>query len=178
MEQHAIPRQITTFEFKLIGFMTLKQFLYLVVFLPAAFIIFRLFPLPLLNIILAAGCAGMGAALAFLPIQDRPLDVWLQNLWKRLMSPTQYTYHKEEQSLNFLKNLYFASDPHRVVAHIETQEKLAAYIASIQPPPPPANTKKQHIQTLLQTKQVLSLQKVATQPLPLHSAATPRPQVL
>src|SRR5438270_526220 len=35
MEQHAIPRQITSFEFKLIGFMTLKQFLYLLVFLPA-----------------------------------------------------------------------------------------------------------------------------------------------
>ena len=75
MEQHPIPRQITTFEFKLIGFMTLKQFLYLVVFVPAAYVVFKLFPIPFLNFLLALAVAGIGAALAFVPIQDKPLAV-------------------------------------------------------------------------------------------------------
>src|SRR3989338_67749 len=30
--QHAVPRQITTFEFKLIGIMSVKQFVYLMIF--------------------------------------------------------------------------------------------------------------------------------------------------
>ena len=52
MEQHPIPRQITSFEFKLIGFMTLKEFLYVVIFAPLGYIVYSLFPIPFLNIIL------------------------------------------------------------------------------------------------------------------------------
>ena len=54
MDGHPIPRQITTFEFKLIGFMTLRQFLYLVVTIPTAYIVFRLFPIPLVNLIISS----------------------------------------------------------------------------------------------------------------------------
>src|SRR5437763_879990 len=95
MEQHPVPRQITTFEFKLIGFMTLTQFIYLIVFVPAAYIVYQLFPVPILNILLAFVVAMMGVALAFAPIQGRPLDVWVRNIAKRLTSPTQYFYHKD-----------------------------------------------------------------------------------
>ena len=84
MEQHAIPRQITSFEFKLIGFMTLKQFLYLVVFFPVAFIVYKLFPIPIINILLAVGVVVLGLVFAFLPVNDRPIDVWIKNFMKRL----------------------------------------------------------------------------------------------
>ena len=148
MEQHPIPRQITTFEFKLIGFMTLKQFLYLLVFVPMGFVVFKLFPIPIVNIALALAVGGIGAALAFLPINDRPLDVWLKNLFRRLTSPTQYTFHKENSSLYFIENLYFLSDPHRVVSHIESKEKLAEYLQKTQPRQKVSN-QKVHIQGLL-----------------------------
>lgn len=151
MEQHAIPRQVTTFEFKLIGFMTLKQFLYLVVFFPLAYVFFALFPIPLVNILLAFLCVGIGLAFAFYTIYDRPLDVWLKNFLRRLNSPTQFFYHKHNNALNFLKGLYFVSDPHHVLAHIEAQEKLAAYIASTTPKPAKGNNKKQDVQALLKT---------------------------
>jgi F-type H+-transporting ATPase subunit alpha len=52
MEQHPIPRQITTFEFKLIGFMTLKQFLYILISIPAGFVVYKVFPIPILNIVM------------------------------------------------------------------------------------------------------------------------------
>jgi hypothetical protein len=85
---------ITSFEFKLIGFMTLKQFLYLVIFAPIGYIVYWLFPIPLLNILMGIAVGGIGLALAFVPINDRPLDVWIKNMWKRLNSPTQYFYRK------------------------------------------------------------------------------------
>lgn len=134
MEQHAIPRQITTFEFKLIGFLTIKQFIYLIVFIPIGFIVYYIFPVPLLNILLGIITGGFGFAFAFLPVNDRPLEVWIRNFFKRLISPTQYLYHKGNQPLYFLKNLVFVSDPHRVIAHVEAQEKLSSYLAAKKPP--------------------------------------------
>ena len=97
MEQHPIPRQITTFEFKLIGFLTLHQFMYLIVFLPLGYIVYRIFPIPLLNMVTGAFVAALGGAFAFLPVNERPLDVWIRNLFKRLTSPTQYMFHKENK---------------------------------------------------------------------------------
>lgn len=151
MDQHPVPRQITTFEFKLIGFMTLKQFLYLVVSVPLGFIAYALFPIPFLNIFVGVVVALVGVVFAFVPIQDRPMDVWIRNLFKRLNSPTQYFYHKTNQPLYFLKELYFMSDPHKVMTHIESKEKLAAYLAQKRAQSNVrSNVKqKQHIQSLL-----------------------------
>ncbi|KKP33705.1 MAG: hypothetical protein UR23_C0041G0010, partial [Candidatus Roizmanbacteria bacterium GW2011_GWA2_32_13] len=68
MEQHAIPRQITSFEFKLIGFLTIKQFIYLVISIPIGILIFYTFPVPILNFILGLIVALIGVAFAFIPI--------------------------------------------------------------------------------------------------------------
>jgi hypothetical protein len=132
MEQHAIPRQITTFEFKLIGFLTLKQFIYIIVAAIFGVGLYFIFPLPIFNILFAAACVLFGLALAFFPVNERPLDVWIKNLIKRLRSPTQFTYKKSNSSIDFLSDLVFVSDPHRTVAHIESKEKLTAYLASKQ----------------------------------------------
>ncbi|KKQ01517.1 MAG: hypothetical protein US11_C0007G0010 [Candidatus Roizmanbacteria bacterium GW2011_GWA2_36_23] len=133
MDQHPIPRQITTFEFKLIGFLTIKQFIYLVVFVPLGILTYMAFPIPIINILLAVCVGGIGVALAFFPINDRPLDIWIRNLYHRLTSPTQYQYHKQNHPLYFLKDLVFVSDPHRVLTHIESQQKLTKYLANTAP---------------------------------------------
>lgn len=145
MEQHPIPRQITSFEFKLIGFMTLKQFLYLVIFAPLGYIMYFIFPIPFLNVLVGIATAALGVALAFVPINDRPLDIWIRNAWKRLNSPTQYTYHKNNSPVALFQNLYFVSDPHVSLAHVESQQMLKAYLEktkqTIQP-----NSKKIQVQ--------------------------------
>lgn len=128
MDQHPIPRQITSFEFKLIGFMTLKQFIYLVVFLPLAYVVYMVFPVPLINMVLGIIIALIGVALAFFPINERPLDVWIKNMVKSLTSPTQYSYHKNNQPIFLFQNLVFTTDPHRTSSHIESQKKLNAYV--------------------------------------------------
>lgn len=132
MDQHPMPRQITTFEFKLIGFLTLRQFLYLVIFIPLAFVVFKLFPIPILNILAAILVAGLGIGLAFLPINGRPLDIWIKNLVKRLTSPTQFVYKKNNPPLYFIQDLYFTNNPHIVMAHIESGEKLSQYLEKTQ----------------------------------------------
>ena len=129
MEQHPIPRQITSFEFKLIGFMTIHQFIYLVVAVPAGFVVYKLFPIPIINALLGFSCVGIGVAFAFVPINDRPLDVWVKNLIRRITTATQYVYHKENAPVYFLQKLFFESDPHLVFAHIESEEKLNEYLA-------------------------------------------------
>jgi hypothetical protein len=128
MEQHAIPRQITSFEFKLIGFLTIKQFIYLLVFIPLGLVVYAIFPVPILNILLGVICASIGAILAFIPINDRPMEVWIKNLIKRLNSPTQYVFKKQNPAIYFLKNLIFTNDPHRVMSHIDSQQKLSKYL--------------------------------------------------
>ncbi|VVA43246.1 conserved hypothetical protein [Candidatus Roizmanbacteria bacterium] len=128
MEQHAIPRQITSFEFKLIGFLTIKQFIYLLVTIPTGILIFYIFPVPILNFLLGLIVALIGVAFAFVPINDRPMEVWVRNLIKRLTSPTQYFFKKQNPAIYFLKDLVFTNDPHRVMSHIDSQQKLSKYL--------------------------------------------------
>ncbi len=177
MEQHSIPRQITTFEFKLIGFLTIKQFIYLIVFIPIGFIVYYIFPVPLLNILLGIITGGLGFAFAFLPVNERPLDIWIRNFFKRLTSPTQYLYHKVNQPLYFLKNLYFVTDPHRVMSHIEAQEKLSSYLAT-RNPSVPKTQKKQTVTNLFQmTTSTLSGKSTMKQPvIPIQTQVSPPTQ--
>ena len=123
--------------------MTLKQFLYLILFGPLGYIVYAIFPIPLLNIILGLATAAIGIALAFVPVNDRPLEVWIRNMWKRLTSPTQYLYHKHNTPVSFFQNLYYVSDPHHVMAHIESQQMLGAYLAKTQQVIKPNQQKKQ-----------------------------------
>ncbi len=133
MDQHPVPRQITTFEFKLIGFLTIKQFIYLIISVPIGVIIFYTFPVPILNIFLGIVVALIGVAFAFAPINDRPMEVWIRNLIKRLTSPTQYLYKKQNPAIYFLKSLVFTDDPHRVMSHIDSQQKLSKYLNNKNP---------------------------------------------
>lgn len=96
MEQHAVPRNISGFQFHLIGDMTLRQFIYLIGGVLSAFIIYKLAPFPtFVKFAFAAALAFAGFAFAFLPIAERPLDRWLLAFIKSVFAPTQYLWQKE-----------------------------------------------------------------------------------
>ena len=105
MEAHAVPRQITTFEFKLIGFLTLKQFIYLLFTTGIALIVYYGTPIPILNVFIAAIVVAAGLGIAFVPINERPMDVWIQNFFKKLLSASQYYYIKNNPPPEYLKNV-------------------------------------------------------------------------
>lgn len=128
MQEHPIPRQITTFEFKLIGEMTVKQFGFLAFGIALAVILYFLIPsLLYLNLLLATIPALLGIGFAFVPINDRPMDIWLRNLFKRLFSPTQYYYRKNNKPPKILLGLQLP--PREILLqHIKAQQSLNEYL--------------------------------------------------
>lgn len=94
MDNHPIPQDVTGFQFKLVGDMTIKQFAYVAGGALCAWI-FYIFPLPLLiKLPFAFLSGGTGVALAFLPVEGRPLDVMVHNFIKALFAQNLFMYKK------------------------------------------------------------------------------------
>ena len=94
MEQHPVPQNVTTFQFRLIGDMTIKQFGYLAGGAILAYISYIL-PLPFfftwpLTVIFAF----LGIGFAFIPIEERPMDIWVLSFLKSVYAPTQFVWHR------------------------------------------------------------------------------------
>jgi hypothetical protein len=95
MEQHPIPQNVSQYQFRLIGNMTLKQFAMLGACLLFAFVITKITIVPVIFRWPVAGFfAALGGALAFLPFEERSLDVWLINFIKSIYSPTQLIWKR------------------------------------------------------------------------------------
>lgn len=95
MEQHPVPQNVTTFQFRLIGDMTLKQFGYLCAGGILAFISYKL-PLPFFFTWPATvAFVLLGVGFAFVPVEERPMDVWVFSFFKSIYSPTQYIWTQE-----------------------------------------------------------------------------------
>ncbi len=122
MEAHPVPQNVTSFQFKLVGDMTLKQFLYLAAGIGFAYLLFVIlsqsypliaWPLVILSVIL-------GISFAFLPIESRPLDYWLSAFLKAIYSPTIGVWRKNGKT--------FKDDP-------LFSSRLIMYLAGTQPQP-------------------------------------------
>ncbi|OGK59478.1 hypothetical protein A3G65_04635 [Candidatus Roizmanbacteria bacterium RIFCSPLOWO2_12_FULL_37_7b] len=150
MEQHAVPRQITTFEFKLIGFMTVKQFIYLAIFAGMGVVVYNAIPVPILNIIMGGLVVLLGAGLAFYKHNERTLDVWIIHLITSLLAPSQYYYMKNNHIPDFLSDVFTSKNEDVIQAHMDAQQKLHKYIQNngqtIE-----GTEKKQDINTLIHT---------------------------
>lgn len=94
MEQHPVPQNVTTFQFRLIGDMTIKQFGYLAGGAILAYVSYKL-PLPFfftwpMAVIFAVG----GFGFAFVPVEERPMDIWVLSFLKNVYSPTLFVWQK------------------------------------------------------------------------------------
>ena len=175
MDQHPIPRQITTFEFKLVGFLTIKQFIYLLVFTVLGVIVYALTPIPLLNYLFGFLTGGVGLAFAFVPINDRPMEVWIKNLIKRITSPTQYTFKKENKPPAVLINAVSSTPPKIVATHLDSQQKLKNYLSSSKANQAPQDNRKQSINYLLNNPlSSLLPKKGTTTPPPTPTTSPPQ----
>lgn len=135
MEQHPVPRNITGFQFRLIGDMTIRQFAYLAGGCGLAFVIFKAAPFPfIINISLTGLFALSGFAFAFVPIQERPLDKWLAAFIKSIFAPTQYLWQKSNYPPEILMHPLVARTIKPTVhieAHREAKQKLHDYLATL-----------------------------------------------
>lgn len=138
MRQHPVPQNITGFEFKLIGFLTLRQFGYLAVAGVLDFILFSAKP-PLLVILVFAGpISTLALALAFFRINDLPFEISLAAFLKLVTSPNVRVWHREPKVLGFLEpqfSIYLqhqqGQDEPKVVSD---RSKLNNYLATTKNP--------------------------------------------
>ncbi len=96
-QQHPIPQQISSYQFRLVGDMTLKQFFQIA---GGALISLLFYASNLPGLIkwpLVIFFALLGVALAFLPFEERPLQQWIIVFFKSVYSPTLYSWKKTEK---------------------------------------------------------------------------------
>ena len=150
IENHPIPQDITGFQFKLIGNMTIKQFAYLAGGMVTAWILYISPLLFLLKIPLAIISAGAGASLAFLPINGRPLDILIVNFIKAAFRPTQYVYQQTGSNLaeKEVKSLRDFNKKRQTISEMSDQQ-LQEFLSSL-----PKGTSK------LDKKEMVFLQNV------------------
>lgn len=143
MQPHPIPQNVTSFQFHLVGNMTLKQFLYLAVGSTIAYLLFVFLSptYPIISWPLIIISAGSGFALAFLPINSRPLDSWIGAFFKAIYSPTNRVWKKgnktfKEEPLFNSRLVTFVSSLQSRPAPVPTVTPVAA--APVQPSAAPA----------------------------------------
>lgn len=136
METHPIPQNVTSFQFKLVGDMTLKQFGYLAAGVGFAYLLFVFLAhdYPLVSWPLIIVSSLLGVAFAFLPFESRPLDYWLAAFLKAIYSPTKRVWEKNGKT--FKENPVF---PSRLLMYLSGEQPH-------QPPPPQALPTKEQLQ--------------------------------
>lgn len=136
LEQHPVPRNITGFQFKLIGDMTLKQFGYLAGGAIIGYSLFKLLPLgQYINIALGLGVFGTGIIFAFVPYQDRPFDQWITAFIKSVFSPTQFVFAKANNPPDILlaktSSKTVSTTPHHAKQYIDSKKMLENYLSKL-----------------------------------------------
>lgn len=94
MREHPIPQDITGYRFHIIGNMTIKQFAQLGAGCFVGFLIYTTNLFDLLKWTLIGGSIGLGALVAFVPFEERPLDHWLVTFIGILYKPTKFYWKK------------------------------------------------------------------------------------
>lgn len=134
MQQHPVPQNITGFEFKLVGFLTIKQFGYLAA---AGFFSFIFFIAPMpgfVKLILITPFALLGLALAFVPVNGLSFDKWLVVFFRSVYSPSRRVWRKEAKEISFLSPTFSAylkrpPSPQKIAS--PDRSRLDSYISKL-----------------------------------------------
>lgn len=113
--------------------MTIRQFAYLAGGSILAWVFFSL-PFPaFVKFPLAFFFAFLGVALAFLPIEQRPMDVMLRNFIRALFNPNQYVFQKKGGTLIVQTHALPKKQDQKQVQSLP-REKLEKYLKTIPKP--------------------------------------------
>lgn len=171
MDTHPIPQNVTSFQFKLVGEMTLKQFMYLAIGMIIAYInfVFLASSIPIIAWPIIIISASTGAAFAFLPIADRPLDHWLGAFLKAVYSPTKMIWKKDNNPYN--QDSYFNNRLQVYLKNITPNLKTKSYL----PPATERSNQPMFKTEVVETRPTTFAQSVAqpTTPAVLPTVATP-----
>jgi|GEM_PF-458740 len=94
MREHPIPQDLTGYRFHIVGNMTLKQFVEVAAGVVVGVVLYNTNLIPIVKWPLIFLTFTIGAALAWLPIEDRPLDHWVTTFLAILYKPTKFFWRK------------------------------------------------------------------------------------
>jgi len=126
-KQHPVPQNIMSVEFKLIGDMTVRQFFYVASGAILGILFFKsglpFFVKWAFTLFFGLG----GAAMAFVPLQERGLDVWFKSFIRMLGVPTQMVWKKDPAPPIFFLSDYAKSVTSDVIAMTPTKSRHRLY---------------------------------------------------
>jgi hypothetical protein len=135
MQEHPVPQNITSYEFHLIGNMTLKQFFELAAGGLFAFLSYTSNLPDLLKWPLVFIFVILGVAFAFVPLEERPLDHWFLAFIRAIYNPTKFYWKKTvvvPDVFNFVKGAQPTAAQNEVEAALpRKRERAKAYFQSI-----------------------------------------------
>ena len=102
IQQHPIPQNVTSYQFRLVGDMTLKQFFELAGGIIVGLIFYALGLPALFKWPLVGLSVGLGAGMAFLPVGGRTLDQWLLAFFRSIYQPTVFTWKKTAEPVSVI----------------------------------------------------------------------------
>lgn len=138
MQQHPVPQPITNYEFRLVGDMTIRQFGKLSGFLILALIVYGINPpIVFLKWFFIILFVVLGFLVAFVPIQGRPLDIWIIAFFKRIYSPTQFIWKQKSGSTGDFTSGKKTATPATISPRLDESRQQAEKAG--QPPQIPQN---------------------------------------
>ena len=171
MDNHPIPQNVTGFQFKLVGNMTIKQFAYVLAGVILSIVTYY-FPFPpvigsIIKLICIPLFGGIGLMLAFLPIEGRPMDTMMTNFIKALFAPNQFLYRKKGRSLQSAATTQPQQQetPKTIPVDLKEQKTLQAIQQSIVTPVQTVQTPAQ--QVTQPSQQASQKQQKKEEPAPL-----------
>ncbi len=175
--RHPLPQNVSGYEFRLVGNMTLKQFGELSLGIILAFVCWSLPIISFFKYLLVGFFALLGFGLAFMPINERPLDKWIINFLRSVYSPTQYLWQKAAVTPDFLEKQALPlsqPEPKKETPAVD-REKLEEYLQSL--PQPALQPQEEQLETELASEPIdLSLDEVPPPPV-VVAPTVPEPPV-
>lgn len=102
-QEHPIPQQISSYQFRLVGDMTLKQFFQVAAGVLISLVLYSSNLAPYIKWPLIVLSFLIGLAFAFFPLEDRPLSLWVMLFIKAIYSPTIYNWRKQDTPTQYFQ---------------------------------------------------------------------------
>ena len=129
-ESHPIPQQISSYQFRLVGDMTLKQFFQLAGGVLMSFLFYSTGLHPIIKWPLMILSVGLGAALAFLPFEERPLSQWMVAFFRSIYSPTLFNWIKSPANIKYFADTNKTTVVEKIIAP-QGEEAMKQYLTAL-----------------------------------------------
>ncbi len=121
MKQHTVPQNIMSVEFKIIGDLSIRQFIYISLSGGLAFIFWLTYLPGIIKYTLIFISVVLGLLVTFAKINERPFDQWITNFITAVMLPTQRIWAKHHELP------YYLEEQPAPTSKVEDQKKEKGY---------------------------------------------------